>query len=75
VHLNYLLLRSLYKFYPDYHDIYQLARDALITTVFQSWQATGAFWEAYSPEDGMGIGTKAFTWTSLIVMIMTETYH
>ena len=41
-----------------------------------NWQTDHMFWEMYDQETGKGIGTKGFTgWTSLILLIMTDSYH
>ena len=45
-------------------------------TVFANWEKDHMFWEMYDEKTGEGRGTKPFTgWTSLIVLIMTESYH
>ena len=79
VHLNYLILRGLKKFYS--HDslaqqAYRLIRTRLVSTVFKSWQQDHLFWETYDQGTGEGLGTAPFNgWTSLVLLIQAELYH
>jgi len=76
LHLNYLILRALFKFNTGTEQLYRTLKDAITKTVLQEWEATHSFWEGYSQSDGTGIGTKGFaSWTSLIILIMTDSYH
>ena len=51
--------------------IYNELRRNIVTTVFESWRATGFAWEQYNPETGAGQRTQHFTgWTALVVKIM-----
>lgn len=51
--------------------MYTKLRTNLVTTVYNSWEATGFAWEQYNPETGAGQRTQHFTgWTSLVVKIM-----
>ncbi|CAH0055870.1 unnamed protein product, partial [Clonostachys solani] len=46
-------------------------REALVTTVYDSWEATGFAWEQYNDETGEGSRSRAFTgWTACVILLM-----
>ncbi|VUC23532.1 unnamed protein product [Clonostachys rosea] len=46
-------------------------RKALVTTVYDGWEATGFAWEQYSDESGEGSRSRAFTgWTADVILVM-----
>jgi mannosyl-oligosaccharide glucosidase len=83
MNINYLLLRGLHKTYmkPGPFQakatlIYTELRSNLINNVYEQYEATGFVWEQYSCLDGKGSRSHPFTgWTSLLVLIMSETYY
>ncbi|BFZ62363.1 Processing alpha glucosidase I [Saitoella coloradoensis] len=81
--IQYLALSSLYKNYintpgPNQEkarEIYTELRQNVVQNVFKEWKRTGIAWEQYDRETGEGSRAKGFTgWTSMVVMIMAETY-
>ena len=55
--------------------MYNDLRSALVQNVVREYRRTGYLWEHYNENDGHGHGTHPFTgWTSLIVLIMGESY-
>ncbi|KAI0202363.1 glycoside hydrolase family 63 protein [Astrocystis sublimbata] len=46
-------------------------RQRLVNTVFDSWRATGFFWEQYDDTTGAGQRSRAFTgWTACIILLL-----
>jgi len=46
-------------------------RKRVVETVFNSWEATGFFWEQYSDKTGEGKHSRAFTgWTACVILLM-----
>ncbi|KAJ1773444.1 Processing alpha glucosidase I [Coemansia sp. RSA 1813] len=83
INVNYLLLSSLHRNYipveGPYQEqarrIYTNLRQNLIDNISKQYKESRFFWEQYNPEDGHGQGTHPFTgWTTLVVLIMAETY-
>ena len=79
IHLNYLVLRGLKKFYDKdiaAQEAYRLIRSRLIDTVYKSWKQDHLFWEMYDQGTGEGLGSAPFNgWTSLVLLIEAELYH
>lgn len=82
MNMNYLILSAL-NYYSTvdgpYKDnakiIYTDLRNNLIRNVVRNYKQTGYLWEQYDQKKGNGKGARLFTgWTSLIVLIMAETY-
>ncbi|PIN15118.1 Glucosidase I [Handroanthus impetiginosus] len=82
MNMNYMILSAL-NYYSKvdgpYRDrakiIYDDLRNNLIRNVVKNYNQTGYLWEQYDQKKGRGKGARLFTgWTSLIVLIMGETY-
>ncbi|PIN26107.1 Glucosidase I [Handroanthus impetiginosus] len=82
MNMNYMILSAL-NYYSKvdgpYRDrakiIYDDLRNNLIRNVVKNYNQTGYLWEQYDQKKGKGKGARLFTgWTSLIVLIMGETY-
>ncbi|KAL8514460.1 hypothetical protein ACS0TY_013538 [Phlomoides rotata] len=82
MNMNYLILSAL-NYYSTvdgpYSDnakiIYTDLRNNLIRNVVKNYKQTGYLWEQYDQKKGNGKGARLFSgWTSLIVLIMAETY-
>lgn len=74
---NYLLLRGLSKYHsknPAAQDVYDLVRDALLSTVRAEYDKTHRLYEYYDDRTGTGRGKVNFSWSALVVLIMDETY-
>ncbi|KAJ7684923.1 glycoside hydrolase [Mycena polygramma] len=83
VQMNYLALRALYKKYAAEEgpyklraqEIYQQLRKNIIDNVFKEYERTGYVWEQYDALTGTGMRSHPFTgWTSLVTLILAETY-
>ncbi|KAI9080854.1 hypothetical protein K1719_037163 [Acacia pycnantha] len=82
INMNYRILSALHHYSEEngpYQDrartIYQELRHNLIRNIVRNYKQTGFFWEQYDQKEGKGKGTRAFTgWTSLVVLIMAESY-
>ncbi|KAJ7905251.1 glycoside hydrolase [Mycena olivaceomarginata] len=81
--INYLVLRALYKKYAAEEgpykaraqEIYQQLRKNVIDNVFKEYERTGYVWEQYNALTGEGMRSHPFTgWTSLVTLILAETY-
>ncbi|KAI9711793.1 MAG: Processing alpha glucosidase I [Bogoriella megaspora] len=78
VNINYLIVARLLELAQSRsghrqkaRKIYNELRRNIVTTVFESWRATGFAWEQYNPDSGAGQRTQHFTgWTALVVKIM-----
>ena len=82
INMNFLAIRSLH-YYSDVSGPYQdLARDVyselrknVIKNIFKQYRESGYLWEHYNDKTGKGEGCRPFTgWTSLVVLIMSETF-
>ncbi|KAL1565274.1 ADP-ribosylation factor GTPase-activating protein gcs1 [Salvia divinorum] len=82
MNMNYMILSAL-NYYSQvdgpYQDrakiIYTDLRNNLIQNVVKNYKQTGFLWEQYDQKKGKGKGARLFTgWTSLIVLIMAESY-
>ncbi|KAL1550439.1 ADP-ribosylation factor GTPase-activating protein gcs1 [Salvia divinorum] len=82
MNMNYMILSAL-NYYSQvdgpYRDrakkIYTQLRNNLIQNVVEDYKQTGFLWEQYDQKKGKGKGARLFTgWTSLIVLIMAESY-
>lgn len=82
MNMNYLILSSLHHYSKEegpYREraeaIYNKLRGNLIRNVIKSYKQTGYLWEQYDHQKGNGKGAHPFTgWTSLVVLIMAESY-
>ena len=83
INMNYLVLRALNKYYIPRGDansalakeIYTDLRSNVIENIYREYQRTGTFWEQYHPTTGQGQRSHPFTgWTTLVLMMMSETY-
>jgi len=78
ININYMILRALKVYYidePGAKELYTKLRENVINTVTKSWSETGTFWETYSSSTGQGQLGEGYTgWTSLIVLILSESY-
>jgi hypothetical protein len=55
--------------------LYEEIRHRLIDSVYKNWRLDHVFWEQYNDQTQLGQMTHPFTgWTTLIVLIMSETY-
>lgn len=82
INMNYRILSALHHYSKEngpYQDkakaIYTELRSNLIRNIVRNYQQTGFFWEQYDQIKGKGKGAHPFTgWTSLVVLIMAESY-
>ncbi|KDP35806.1 hypothetical protein JCGZ_10442 [Jatropha curcas] len=82
MNMNYMILSALYHYSKEdgpYRErakiIYEDLRSNLIRNVVQNYHKTGFLWEQYDQTKGKGKGARLFTgWTSLVLLIMAETY-
>jgi len=83
ININYLVLRALYRYYSfgdgpytqRAKNLYHTLRSKLISNLYRVFHNQNDFFEQYNPHTGAGQGQHPFTgWTSLIVLIMAETY-
>ena len=52
-------------------DLAAQLRERLVSTVFESWEETGFFWEQYEDRTGKGRRSRAFTgWTACILLLL-----
>jgi mannosyl-oligosaccharide glucosidase len=78
ININYLIIERLLDLaqrpgptQQRCREMYVELRRNVVTTVFNSWKATGYAWENFDPVDGHGKGTQGFAgWTALVVKIM-----
>ncbi|XVE85298.1 hypothetical protein DITRI_Ditri17bG0080500 [Diplodiscus trichospermus] len=83
MNMNYMILSSLRHYSLEngpYREkaraIYYELRQNLMRNVVQNYHRTGFFWEQYDQKRGKGQAARSFTgWTSLVVLIMAETYN
>jgi mannosyl-oligosaccharide glucosidase len=83
MNINYLVLQALHRKYmkPGPYQqqatkMYTALRHNLITNIYKQYESTGFIWEQYSCIDGKGSRSHPFTgWTSLLLLIMAETYQ
>ncbi|KAL4570114.1 hypothetical protein LXL04_025765 [Taraxacum kok-saghyz] len=82
MNMNYLILSSLHHYSKEegpYREraglIYKELRGNLIRNVIRNYKESGYIWEQYDQKKGNGKGAHPFTgWTSLVVLIMAESY-
>jgi mannosyl-oligosaccharide glucosidase len=83
VNINFLTLRALNRYYTSdgpYAEraktIYSTLRRNLIGNLYKNWKKNGGdLYENYNAISGSGQGQHPFAgWTSLLVLIMAETY-
>ncbi|KAI3908182.1 hypothetical protein MKW98_029483 [Papaver atlanticum] len=83
MNMNYMILSALHHYSTEdgpyklrARTIYEELRQNLIRNVVDNYFKTGYIWEQYDQKnDGKGRGVHPFTgWTSLILLIMAETY-
>ncbi|XP_071696005.1 mannosyl-oligosaccharide glucosidase GCS1-like [Rutidosis leptorrhynchoides] len=82
MNMNYLILSSLHHYSKEegpYREkagaIYSELRGNIIRNVIKNYKQTGYLWEQYDQKKGNGKGAHPFTgWTSLVVLIMSESY-
>ncbi|XP_024994178.1 mannosyl-oligosaccharide glucosidase GCS1-like isoform X2 [Cynara cardunculus var. scolymus] len=82
MNMNYLILSSLHYYSKEegpYREragtIYDELRSNLIRNVMKNHKQTGYLWEQYDQKKGNGKGAHPFTgWTSLVLLIMAESY-
>ncbi|EAS06289.1 mannosyl-oligosaccharide glucosidase (macronuclear) [Tetrahymena thermophila SB210] len=80
INMQYMILRSMKLYYWDSSDIvqefYETLRQNVIQTVCGEFETRGYFFEHFNQKlDGKGAGNHPFNgWTSLITLIITESY-
>lgn len=82
MNMNYRILSALHHYSQvdgPYRDkariIYNDLRGNLIRNVVHNYYQSGYLWEQYDQKKGKGKGARPFTgWTSLVLLIMAETY-
>lgn len=82
INLNYLTLKALHHygsqpgpFSDQAKKIYVELRNNVVSNIINEYTRTGFVWEQYNDKTGHGSGCHPFTgWTSLIVLIMAESY-
>lgn len=83
ININYLILRSLYKYYSfgdgEYsaraRSLYVSLRKNLINNIYRGYVEQHDIFENYDPLTGRGKGQHPFTgWSTLIVLVMAEKY-
>lgn len=82
MNMNYLILSSLHHYSKEegpYREraelIYNELRGNLIRNVMKNYEESGYLWEQYDQKKGNGKGAHPFTgWTSLVLLIMAESY-
>lgn len=81
--MNWLALKALKQKYAAEEGphkeqalkIYKELRKNVIDNVYKEQKRTGFVWEQYHADTGEAKGAQGFTgWTSLVTLIMTETY-
>ncbi|VDP54317.1 unnamed protein product [Soboliphyme baturini] len=83
VNMNFLAVSSLHYYsqqegpYRDLaFDAYAKLRSAVVSNVVKEYHRTGYLWENYNDETGHGQRSHPFTgWTSLVLLMMSETYE
>lgn len=59
----------------DAKAIYQKIRQGMVSAVYQNWKKDHIIWEQYDNQSGKGLMTSPFTgWSTLVLLILTETY-
>lgn len=82
INMNYLAVRALYHYsnkdgpHRDLaRQLYVELRKNVINNVKKQYMSSGYLWENYNDRTGRGQGCRPFTgWTSLVVLMMGETY-
>nr|KYP52954.1 putative mannosyl-oligosaccharide glucosidase [Cajanus cajan] len=82
INMNYRILSALHHYSKENGPyqakakaIYEELRSNLIRNIVRNYQESGFLWEQYDQTKGKGKGAHPFTgWTSLVVLIMAETY-
>uniref|UniRef100_A0A0E0JSX2 Mannosyl-oligosaccharide glucosidase n=1 Tax=Oryza punctata TaxID=4537 RepID=A0A0E0JSX2_ORYPU len=83
INMNYMILSGLRHYahedgpYKDRaKELYGELRSNLMRNIVKNYHETGFFWENYDQKNkGKGKGARSFTgWTSLVVLIMGESY-
>uniref|UniRef100_T1ISH0 Mannosyl-oligosaccharide glucosidase n=1 Tax=Strigamia maritima TaxID=126957 RepID=T1ISH0_STRMM len=82
ININFLTLRALYHYSaldgPSKEisrELYKELKRNLVENIYNEYKRSGYVWEQYSDLTGQGQGSHPFTgWTSLIVLIMGDTY-
>ncbi|VAH67831.1 unnamed protein product [Triticum turgidum subsp. durum] len=83
INMNYMILSGLHHYAHEdgpysvrAGELYDELRSNLIRNIVGNYQETGFFWENYDQKNkGKGKGARSFTgWTSLVVLIMAESY-
>ncbi len=80
--MNYMVLSALQYYantpgpYSDKaEEIYKELRMNILKNMFRVYEKTGHIWEQYDDKTGSGKGVHPFNgWSSLIVLIMSESY-